>query len=66
MVQAQLDKKSLRQVTEKPLGELSDEELVTAHLNGRGEAFEVLYDRYRDRLVHFVTRKTGDGDRAQD
>ena len=45
MVQAQLDKKSLRHVTEKPLEELSDEELVTAHLNGRGEAFEALYDR---------------------
>ena len=66
MVQAQLDKKSLRHLAERPLGELSDEELVTAHLNGRGEAFDALYERYRDRLVHFVTRKTGDGDRAQD
>ena len=45
---------------------LSDEELVIAHLHGRIDAFEDLYDRYRDRLVHFVARKTGDGDQAQD
>lgn len=51
---------------EVPLAELSDEELVTAHLECRPGAFQALYDRYRDRLVHFITRKTGDGDRAQD
>ena len=51
---------------ERPLEELSDEELVTAHLDGRPRAFQCLYDRYRDRLVHFITRKTGDPDRAQD
>jgi RNA polymerase sigma-70 factor (ECF subfamily) len=45
---------------------LSDEELVTAHLDGRTGAFQELFDRYRDRLVHFITRKTGDSDRAQD
>jgi RNA polymerase sigma-70 factor (ECF subfamily) len=49
-----------------PLDELTDEELVTAHLQGRPGAFQRLYDRYRDRLVHFIIRKTGDGDRAQD
>ena len=49
-----------------PLDELTDEELVTAHLNGRPGAFQDLYDRYRDRLVYFITRKTGDSDRAQD
>ncbi len=48
------------------LAEMTDEELVTAHLEGRGGAFQALYDRYRDRLVHFITRKTGDADRAQD
>ena len=42
------------------------EQLVTAHLDGRLGAFQRLYDRYRDRLIHFITRKTGDGDRAQD
>jgi RNA polymerase sigma-70 factor (ECF subfamily) len=51
---------------ERPLEELTDEELVTAHLQGRPRAFQSLYDRYRDRLVHFITRKTGDPDRAQD
>ncbi len=51
---------------EEALDTLSDEELVIAHLRGRNGAFEDLYDRYRDRLVHFVTRKTGDGDQAQD
>lgn len=50
----------------RALGDLSDEELVTAHLEGRPGAFQDLYDRYRDRLVHFITRKTGDSDRAQD
>jgi DNA-directed RNA polymerase specialized sigma subunit len=49
-----------------PLSELSDEDLVTHHLSGREGAFQELFDRYRDRLVHFITRKTGDGDRAQD
>ena len=48
------------------LGLLTDEEVVTAHLAGRPGAFHELYRRYRDRLVHFVTRKTGDPERAQD
>jgi RNA polymerase sigma-70 factor (ECF subfamily) len=48
------------------LEELSDEDLVTAHLAGRTGAFQELFERYRDRLVHFITRKTGDSDRAQD
>ena len=47
-------------------GELSDEELVSAHLAGQENAFQELFYRYRDRLVHFITRKTGDPDRAQD
>jgi RNA polymerase sigma-70 factor (ECF subfamily) len=53
-------------LSERPLDALSDEELVTAHLEGRPGAFQRLYNRYRDRLVHFITRKTGDADRAQD
>ena len=51
---------------DEPLEQLSDEQLVTAHLQGRPGAFQELFDRYRDRLVHFITRKTGDSDRAQD
>jgi RNA polymerase sigma-70 factor (ECF subfamily) len=53
-------------LAERPLDDLTDEELVTAHLDGRPGAFQRLYDRYRDRLIHFITRKTGDADRAQD
>ncbi len=55
-----------RKAIERSLTELADEELVTSHLAGRPGAFQELYDRYRDRLIHFITRKTGDPDRAQD
>jgi len=50
----------------RPLTELADEDLVIAHLDGRPGSFQHLYNRYRDRLVHFIIRKTGDADRAQD
>src|SRR5690554_3452886 len=49
-----------------PLHELDDGELVAAHLEGHAGAFAELYDRYRDKLVHFIARKTGDRDRAED
>lgn len=51
---------------DRSLDDLTDEELVTAHLSGRPGAFHELFNRYKDRLVHFVIRKTGDPDRAQD
>lgn len=51
---------------ERPLADMSDEELAAAHLAGVRGAFQELYDRYRDRLVHFIARKTGDWDRAED
>ena len=50
----------------RPLPELGDGELVAAHLEGVPGAFSELYDRYRDRLVQFIWRKTGDRDRAED
>jgi len=59
-----LDPSQLRDLP--PLADLTDEELVTAHLEGRPGTFRHLYNRYRDRLVHFIIRKTGDPDRAQD
>ncbi len=65
MVKADSDNLA-RLLEETPLEELTDEELVTAHLEGRPGAFQRLYDRYRDRLIHFISRKTGDSDRAQD
>lgn len=54
------------QTEKRPLPSLTDEELVEAHLEGRRGAFPELYERYRDRLIHFIARKTGDPDRAQD
>jgi RNA polymerase sigma-70 factor (ECF subfamily) len=48
------------------LPEMGDSELVAAHLRGVPGAFSELYDRYRDRLVQFIWRKTGDRDRAED
>ncbi len=59
-----LDQELLRDLS--PLADHTDEELVTAHLDGRPGAFQHLYERYRDRLQHFIIRKTGDSDRAQD
>src|SRR5688572_33179518 len=58
--------KARRLLDEEQLEQMSDEQLVTAHLDGRPGAFQQLYDRYRDRLIHFITRNTGDADRAQD
>ena len=63
-VKVMIEQEQLRDL--RPLIELADEDLVTAHLDGRPGAFQHLYDRYRDRLVHFIIRKTGDADRAQD
>jgi RNA polymerase sigma-70 factor (ECF subfamily) len=66
MVKSNIDEQFPTDVLDGPLTILSDEELVRAHLQGRNGAFESLYERYHDRLIRFVTRKTGDGDRAQD
>src|SRR3954470_21122056 len=48
------------------LSEMTDGQLVAAHLAGHPVAFGALYERYHDRLVHFIARKTGDRDRAED
>jgi RNA polymerase sigma-70 factor (ECF subfamily) len=48
------------------LGELSDSQLVASHLEGHPAAFAELYQRYHERLVNFIGRKTGDRDRAED
>jgi RNA polymerase sigma-70 factor (ECF subfamily) len=49
-----------------PLSQLDDGALVAAHLGGHPTAFTELYRRYRDKLVQFIGRKTGDRDRAED
>ena len=66
IVKSNTDERFSADILEGPLTRLSDEELVIAHLQGRNGAFENLYERYHDRLIRFVARKTGDSDRAQD
>jgi RNA polymerase sigma-70 factor (ECF subfamily) len=48
------------------LASMTDSQLVAAHLDAVPGAFSELYGRYRDRLVQFIWRKTGDRDRAED
>lgn len=45
---------------------LADEELVTRHLEGNEFAFQVLTERYRDRLLNWLTRRIGDRSEAED
>jgi len=49
-----------------PLKECSDNELVTRFLGGEERAFTELSQRYHPRLVNFLTRRTGDRERAED
>jgi len=46
--------------------EASDEQLVTATRAGSDEAFEVLFRRYRDRVVGYVRGMVSDHGRAED
>jgi len=48
------------------LEEMDDAGLVERHLEGEEMAFQVLTDRYHDRLLHFINRTIGDQDRAED
>jgi RNA polymerase sigma-70 factor (ECF subfamily) len=41
------------------LRELSDESLLAAYIDGDREAFQALMARYRDELLHFLTRFLG-------
>ncbi|MEM9296303.1 MAG: sigma-70 family RNA polymerase sigma factor, partial [Planctomycetota bacterium] len=50
----------------QPLGDLSDEGLVTAYLDGRVEAFEELVGRYQDGLFRFLLRFVGSRASADD
>lgn len=47
-------------------GRMSDEELVAALQEGAGDAFTVLVGRYKDPLVNFLHRMTGDFETAVD
>jgi RNA polymerase sigma-70 factor, ECF subfamily len=48
------------------LKDLSDEELVSLHYEGRPGAFRELYNRYERRLSHFILKRTGNPERADD
>lgn len=48
------------------LEELSDEELVVRHLDEDGLAFQVLMDRYRDRLLGWLVKRVGNRTEAED
>ncbi|MFP4143665.1 MAG: RNA polymerase sigma factor [Phycisphaeraceae bacterium] len=51
---------------DKPLSEMSDEELVTAYRGGHEKAFEILVRRYRPELFHFLIRFAGNRAAAED
>jgi RNA polymerase sigma-70 factor, ECF subfamily len=48
------------------LKDLSDEELVSLHYEGRPGAFRELYYRYQARLSRFILKRTGNPERADD
>jgi len=50
----------------KDLKECSDNELVIRYIDGEERAFGELSQRYHPRLVNFLTRRTGDRERAED
>lgn len=52
--------------TETALTDLSDEDLVVAHLDGRPGAFRELYKRYEGRLTRFIVKKIGYSEQAND
>lgn len=45
--------------------DLTDDEVVTSVLNGRRQDFEILVRRYSTKIIHFVTRMTGDADEGR-
>ena len=45
---------------------LSDKELLSDVINGRFESFDVIVDRYKNRLLNFVFRFVKDYDVAED
>ena len=45
---------------------LTDEQLIIAFQNGDRDAYNLLVNRYKDKLTNFIFRFTGDIDSAQD
>jgi RNA polymerase sigma-70 factor, ECF subfamily len=48
------------------LKKLDDGALVSAYLQGQSRAFDVLVDRYQNRLLNFIYRTVGDRERSED
>jgi RNA polymerase sigma-70 factor (ECF subfamily) len=48
------------------LKKLDDGALVSAYLLGQSRAFDVLVDRYQNRLLNFIYRTVGDRERSED
>jgi RNA polymerase sigma-70 factor (ECF subfamily) len=51
---------------ERPVRDLTDEQLLEAHVTGEAGALKELIVRYRDELVHFLTRFLGSRAAAED
>lgn len=51
---------------QRPLRDLTDEELVTVFKSGKVEAFNELIGRFKDPLVNYIYRYLGDFDEADD
>ena len=51
---------------ERPLDQLTDEQLVSMYRTGRTEAFELLVGRFRHDLLHFLVLYVGDRSLAED
>lgn len=50
---------ALSRVPEPPGAALSDEELMDRYCAGDGEAFDRLFERYKERIVRFLARMVG-------
>jgi RNA polymerase sigma-70 factor (ECF subfamily) len=52
--------------SDRPLKELTDEELILLFQNGDEEAFDMLVARFKDPLMNYLYRQTGNLDDAED
>jgi len=66
VLNAQEPKQQESRSTRAELQELEDAALVESYLEGSQRAFQVLADRYHDRLLNFIYRTVGDRDRSED
>jgi RNA polymerase sigma-70 factor (ECF subfamily) len=55
-----------RFISTKELEGLDDVSLVSQYIAGESRAFDVLFHRYRTRLLNFINRTIGDRERSED